>query len=635
MLWLYRPAFDLDFFNDDPTGHFAWMEGRTIGEFFTSSANYGYYRPIVFSLLRIMEQAFGDVTWPHPPLADHALLILLHAANAMLVWSLGFRLGGRSLPFAWVAALVFAATPFHYEAVAYVASLTHPLHVFWVLSALLLFDRGRVSGRSLWLMLSGVAQILGLLSHENGLFIFPAMIGLDLVLRPDEALGRRARALWPYSIPPILYVALWLTIPKNSDQGLNTIGDSARNLIPFLQTTIYPLLAWLRLDNASTGKLALLAVGFIGLMGYLARISGAMRVWLFALAWVGLAVLPSLFFLNPAYLYGSPRLSYLPSVGVALLWALPALWFDRVVRRKGQGASRLNEPAAVLLTALYSIILILPALPFIRCQIGFYEETSRIARGMAAAATVTPADEAIVFVNLPFFFSSSENQPDGCPNPYPWTTTGGILMPPYAQTRDFVRFNGGPDRPSIGVSFPGFAPGWRTFGPEISSDRLRDAVSEDAVFAFDLLSGDMIDLPSSWQPGKSAATELVTFGEALALNDVRLAVNRDRFDIHLDWTVQNPAAMPLSALVHVYDAGGALVAQADGPPGKALIPQSLWQTGDGLSDSRTIDLSTLPGGEYQVAVGVYSAIDGVRLPAIDSSGVRLPGDIVIAGSFRR
>ena len=33
--WLYRSALPLAYFNDDPTGHFAWMDGRSVVAFFT------------------------------------------------------------------------------------------------------------------------------------------------------------------------------------------------------------------------------------------------------------------------------------------------------------------------------------------------------------------------------------------------------------------------------------------------------------------------------------------------------------------------------------------------------------------------------------------------------------------------
>jgi hypothetical protein len=662
-LWLYRRALTFAFFNDDPTGHFAWMEGQPIWRFFASSAEYGYYRPVVFTTLRLFETLFGNNVFPHNLTADHALLVLLHGANAALVWTLARRLS-HSEAFAWVAALVFAFVPFSYEAVAYVASLTHPLVVFWVLVALLLYDRGWSGGAgeqrrrgpdesrgageqrrssdldsARWSLLgSGLAMVLGLLTHENGLFIFPALVGLDWVTRPHDTTRARARRLWPFAVPPLLFVALWLVIPKNSEQGLNSLVDIGRNVVPFLQTLVYPLLPLARLDAGDVWPLVLLAAGVVVLFGLLARQAGALRLWVFALGWFGLAALPALLFLDPAYVYGSPRLSYLPAVGASLLWAIPVLWLFDLGNRVWRTGVRSEKPGfygRVILTVLYTTTIILPPLPFIRCQLDFYAETSRFARDMARAAAAAPDGRDVVFVNAPFFFSSTIDRPDGCPSAYPWTPVGGILIPPYAAARDFVRFNGGPDRPVEGVTFPGYGPGWRTFGPEIDGETLRSHAADDAVFVFDLLSGSFADLSDAWQPGLGAVeAPLASFGGALALMDARLQEDGETLIARLDWRVVTAPEAPLAAFIHVYDAAGALVAQSDGPPGQGLVPQALWWPGDGLGDERRIDLSSLPPGAYTVVVGVYNMIDSARL-AVESGGESLPDDVYQIGVVER
>lgn len=644
-IWLYRRALTFAFFNDDPSGHFAWMEGRPVWQFFSSSAEYGYYRPVVFFVLRLMEIIFGDATFPHNPLADHALLVLLHGANTALVWLLAYRLSRRSLAYAWIAALVFAALPFSYEAVAYVASLTHPLHVFWLLAALLLFDRGRETADRRYLVSSGLTMILALLTHENGLFIFPAMIGLDFVARPGVSLRERARALWPFALPPLLFAILWLAIPKNSQQGLNALTDIGRNLLPFLQSLAYPVLPLLNLDTGDAWVLAAIAAGLVVALGLLAWRLGALRLWAFALGWVFLAALPAILFLSPAYVFGSPRLSYLPAVGVALLWAIPGLLVRRASTDfadfadfRGSDGNSAGDRARIVVTTVlvlaYIIGLTYPALPFIRCQLDFYDETSRIARQMASAAGNAPDGRDVVFVNLPFFFSSFRDRPDGCSNAYPWTPTGGILIPPYAQARDFVRFNGGPDRPVRDVSFPDYAPGWRTAGPEITEVELRQAISKDFAYVFDLPSGDFIDLTAIWQPDGRRDAPLVSFGEVLKLTRARFETTRDQLAVDLAWSVDSPTAIPLSAFVHVYDRDGALVAQADGPPGTGFVPQSLWREGDALRDSRQIDIAGLPAGRYTVGAGVYSQLDGIRLPATQD-GRSLPDDVYVVGIFER
>jgi hypothetical protein len=646
---LYRRALTFAFFNDDPTGHFAWMEGRSILDFFAGSAEYGYYRPVVFAVLRGLETLFGNVAYPHNPVAGHALLVLLHGANVALVWLLAYRLSGRAMAYAWIAALVFAFTPFSYEAVAYVASLTHPLHVFWLLLALLLFDHGRQTRERRFLVFSGLAQVIALFSHENGLFIFPALVGLDWVVRPGAHWRERARWLWLYGIITLSFAALWLVVPKNSEQGLNAIAGIGRNTIPFLQTLVYPLLPAVRPDAAAVWVPVILAGLVAGATGWLARRLGAWRLWVFAVGWLTLAALPSLLFLGPAYVYGSPRLSYLPSIGVALLWAIPGLlvkrgesadFADDADSESGKpkllSVSRGKVPgvAGAVLAVGYLAVLIAPALPFIQCQLGFYDETSRIARRMATVAGESPDGREIVFVNLPFFFSSTAERPDGCPNPYPWTPTGGVLIPPYARVRDFVRFNGGPDHPVDGVTVTAFAPGWRTFGPEIAPEELRATVENEIVYVFDLPGGEFGNLSAAWQPGQVTTAAAASFGEILDLTGGRLISGDDRLTVALDWQVAGEPAAPLSAFVHVYSSSGLLVAQADGPPGGGVVPQALWQAGDQLKELRIINTASLTAGTYTAAVGLYSALDGVRLPAT-AAGEALAENIYIIGQFER
>ena len=661
--WLYRAALPLAYFNDDPTGHFAWMEGRTVVDFFAGSAAYGYYRPVVFATLRLFETLFGGGAWPHNPVADHTLLMLLHAANTALVWALAWRLVGPRpgrAAFAWVAALVFAALPFSYEAVAYVASLTHPLVTFFVLTTVLgqLRDTsyeirvkrggGLAGGESpatndplttaSWPLLT---FFLALLTHENGLLALPALVGVDWLRRPGDGPAARLRRLWPYGVAAALFVVLWLAIPKNSAQGLNGPGDIARNAVPFLQSLVFPLLPLLQLDAGDVAALAALAAATVAVLGLLAWRAGVGRLWLFGLGWVALAALPSLLFLGPAYVYGSPRLSYLPAIGVGMLWAIPALAVARWIRNRITDSIDLlsgksvESVVAFSLVVVYLSALLWPARPFVACQLEFYAETSRLARAMGEIGRAAPAAQEVVFVNAPFFFSSSAARPDGCPNPYSWTPTGGILIPPYAQPRDFVRFNGGPDRAVAGVSFAGYAPGWRAFGPEIDGETLRMAATESAVTVFDLGRGGFIDLSALWQPGgASDGRALATFGGALGLMAATAETSGDALAVQLRWRVLAPPPFLPAIFVHVYDATGALMAQSDGPPAAGFAPVALWRPGDGLRDERSLDLSALPPGEYTVAVGVYKPADGARLAA-EVNGARLADDVFAVATLER
>ncbi len=626
---LYGRALGFAFFNDDPTGHFAWMETRSFLDFFRSSAEYGYYRPVVFVTLKGLVTLGGY----NAPLF-HALLLLLNSANVAMLWLLAYRLSG-SRAYAWAAALIFLTFPFSYEAVAYVASLTHPLLLFWLLLTILLYQQARhveAQASRKYDIAAFIALLLGLFTHENGLFIPPALIGIEWMERPPHSLrDALKRPFLPFVGAAALFFVLWLVIPKNSDQGLASFDTLANNAIPFLQSLVYPLLPFLSLSSSSVMPLVVMGVAIIGLLFAAAAVAGAIRLWLFGLAWFGLSILPALLFLSSDYLYGSPRLHYLPAVGIALLLALPVLALAR--RRPRRNWARAVTAGAAL---LYTLTIALPPLSFIRCELDFYGEASRIVKEMGQIASVTAAEQDLLFVNLPFFFSSYTDYPQGCANPYPWTPVGAVVIPPYAAAGDFVRFNGGPDRPTTAVTVPDYGPGWNSFGPEMPLADVYERLGETAVIVYDLTKGGFFDLSAAWQSGSSPNTAAVaTFGDRLSLVDSAVNLDGDGREITIEllWQVNEPSDTPLAAFVHLYDQNGALIAQVDSPPGSGFIPPALWQTADRIQDTHTISLDTpLPSGSYTLGAGVYNSLDGQRLTAKAKTGP-LAGNIFILQEF--
>ncbi len=635
---LYRQALGFAFFNDDPTGHFAWMEGKAWWQFFLTSADYGYYRPIVFVTLRLLERLAGGFN----AVAFHALLLALHGLNSALVWWLAFAMGGRQPLYAWVAALLSATAPFSYEAVIYVASLTHPLLVCWLLLTLLLYWLGRQRESRFFQTAAFVTLLLGLLTHENGLLIPFALAGIVWITQ-RPSLSVLFKRLWPYFIPPLLYLPLWFSIPKEGEQSLATWGNLASNTIPFLQTVVYPLLPLLKLEAADTLWLLISTAAVIGGLGLLAYWTGRWRLWLFALGWTAATALPAILFLSPDYLYGSPRLHYLPTIGVALLWGLPILWIgQRLTTRTSASHSQFTIhkrcthcPLFTILSILYALALLIPPLPFIRCQVDFYAQASTIVRQIAAHAADTPNGRAITFVNLPFFFSSYAAHPDGCPNPYPWTPVGAVVIPPYAQAQDFVRFNDGPNRPVRGITYEGYAPGWVTFGPALAADDLRVTVEETAVYVFDLPSSAFFDLSAAWQPDETVeAAPLATFNETIDLLHADVTTDETQMTVRLRWRIRETTAEPLTAFVHFYTPDGMLLAQHDGPLAEGFVTADLWQPGDVIEETRALlipsPLAEL--GTYPVAVGLYHSLNGERLAAT-AEGRPLPDNVYIVGTI--
>ena len=83
------------------------------------------------------------------------------------------------------------------------------------------------------------------------------------------------------------------------------------------------------------------------------------------------------------------------------------------------------------------------------------------------------------------------------------------------------------------------------------------------------------------------------------------------------WQAQVPLAQDYSVFVHVDDAAGRTVVQADAGVTGGLFPMYEWEPGDLIVDRRAVALPTdLPAGWYRLNVGLYEPPAGDRLPVL-------------------
>ncbi len=93
----------------------------------------------------------------------------------------------------------------------------------------------------------------------------------------------------------------------------------------------------------------------------------------------------------------------------------------------------------------------------------------------------------------------------------------------------------------------------------------------------------------------------------------------------LYWQAEQDIREPVTAFIHILDANEQIVAQVDRWPGG--LPSDIWSPGQVITDEYELTLpEDLLAGSYTVAIGLYTASDGNRLQAFDSSGTRLPDD---------
>ncbi len=116
--------------------------------------------------------------------------------------------------------------------------------------------------------------------------------------------------------------------------------------------------------------------------------------------------------------------------------------------------------------------------------------------------------------------------------------------------------------------------------------------------------------------------------ELRGMNWQTAAAPGDDVRLTLYWqTASQPTAL-LNAFVHLVSPDGVVVAQDDRWPGG--LPSVAWVSGQVIIDEYAIPLpADTPPGQYQVAVGLYTPEDGLRLPVTDAAGTAVPDNRIL------
>ncbi len=139
-----------------------------------------YYRPLNRASYLLDYRLFGM-----RPAGFHAVNVLIHLLNVLLLCLLGLRFFRTAAP-AVLAAALFAVHPINAEAVNFLSARNTLLSLFFVLSSILVFHQGLTRGSWGRLVFSGLLWFLGLLSKE------PAALAIVVVAAMAFALpGRR------------------------------------------------------------------------------------------------------------------------------------------------------------------------------------------------------------------------------------------------------------------------------------------------------------------------------------------------------------------------------------------------------------------------------------------------------------
>jgi protein O-mannosyl-transferase len=181
-------------------------------------ASFQYY-PVTYTLFWVQFQLFGE----RPP-GYHAVSLLLHAMNAMLVWRCAFAL---KVPAPWWTAAFFAVHPIQVETVGWISEQKNLLSTLFTCLAILGWESFAGGRGSRHLIFATIAFLLGLAS-KSVVLVLPVFLLLSELFRHRAPIRR-----W---LPPLMF---WIAIGVAA--GLVTSWrETATSVITGTPTTTSP-----------------------------------------------------------------------------------------------------------------------------------------------------------------------------------------------------------------------------------------------------------------------------------------------------------------------------------------------------------------------------------------------------------
>lgn len=120
---------------------------------------------------------------------------------------------------------------------------------------------------------------------------------------------------------------------------------------------------------------------------------------------------------------------------------------------------------------------------------------------------------------------------------------------------------------------------------------------------------------------------LAHFGPHLTLWQASYPTAANHQTLALYWQTDQALDQNYTIFVHLQDASGHMLGQADGVPYAGLYPLTNWQPGQIITDERPLtSLLPNPTDLTTIAIGVYNPATGERLPATNAAGQSLPAN---------
>ena len=294
--------------------------------------------------------------WAGHPFGFHLVNVLLHAANAVLVWLILRRL---RIPGAWLAGLLFAIHPVNAESVAWISEQKNTLSMLFFATAILLYLKFDAEKRWGLYILALAAFLLALLAKTAVVMLPVVLLGCVWWLHRRVQWKDLVRTLPFFGLSLILgLVTIWFQFHRamgeqggRTDDLLSRLAGAGwlpwfylfKTIWPFQLSAIYP--KW---NIGAAGWLAylpgLVLVGSFSLFWWKRKTWG--RGLLFGLGYFIVMLIPVSGFLNQGFYevsFVADHFQYFAIIGaIALITAAATTLFlrmNQLIRRIGMSVA--------------------------------------------------------------------------------------------------------------------------------------------------------------------------------------------------------------------------------------------------------------------------------------------------------
>ena len=632
-LWVYASSLAYPFFWVDPID-IGLARDRSIWQIFTTSQGYLYYRPFAFVLWKLLAALQGEFN----SFGFHLVHIVTHIVNVWLMFVLAKRLLRHTCA-AGSAALLFAWYPFSHQTIIWVISPQPQATLFMLLSAILYYD-GRSTDHRKLIWLSVLMLALALPFQENAVsfgFVIAALEGLLVFTLDAQGAGNSAapkrwtivqrERLKNLKWYPLLHIglclafaALWFSIPKDPDSAVARFDPAAgwyllQGLIWPVAGAIGPWRMWISaLSNPAWAPLIVTAPITLLLLAIAYWRGRRLPLFFFGLIWFAVMILPIWATRGFGYVGISPRILYVAAGGAVLIWAgLLTLDFR---------SARFSRWWKISSSMLIATVLV-QSLLFLNVRKNLHDQTLPAIWDVVNSGQAAGSAAKLLYINVPDQITPQWRE-------FPVGFFRAVLMPVSVELGQYVELHKGVRPQTQSLTVPALAQlehypyNVDMRGEAVDQNKLSAAIRHaDRVFITEYDPAGAVQLSeagavTTQQPGQP----LATFDERLQLSAATLTGQQ----LNLIWNCLAPLSADETIFVHVFDANGQLVAQADGSPLRELFPLSECQPGEQIHDVRIL---TLPTGAFTIKTGVYNRATQQRWQAIDAAGNSLPDNAII------